>query len=265
MTSDGYIVWFDEEDLLPGQNWQEEIKKAIKESRLFIIYLSKNLVSKKGFIQREIREAWEVLQEYPNGTVYVIPIVLEPCEIPDSFNDLQCADLSDDDGYPRLLESIRRVLNETPLRERAEALFNGYLVRVRIQDRDSLKPIKGALVEVNQLIMRNPTRFSKLEEVEVLSVLRHNVNSASARTGDEGFVYFSLSQDFIFDPKVRFVVSTTASGYDVAHKELNFTYDKILLLMALRQEPILVLGKNEVGELTPDEDILLTLSQSIDF
>ena len=51
----GYKPWLDEEDLIPGQNWREEIPKALKNSDLFIACLSSTSISKRGYIQREFK------------------------------------------------------------------------------------------------------------------------------------------------------------------------------------------------------------------
>jgi hypothetical protein len=41
----GYRPWLDEEELLPGQNWREEIPKALKNSDLFLACLSSTSIS----------------------------------------------------------------------------------------------------------------------------------------------------------------------------------------------------------------------------
>lgn len=72
-------VWFDEESLQPGEKWEPAIKKGIRNSRYFVALLSSNSVSKKGYVQREIREALNVLDEYPDDDIYLIPVRLDNC------------------------------------------------------------------------------------------------------------------------------------------------------------------------------------------
>src|SRR3972149_2207189 len=50
----GAEPWFDEESLLPGQNWRTVIKSAIANNRYFISLLSSNSVNKKGVVQAEM-------------------------------------------------------------------------------------------------------------------------------------------------------------------------------------------------------------------
>ena len=70
-------VWFDEESLIPGQNWKKEISKAIKTSDIFIALISRNSVNKRGMGQKELKEAVEVMQELPQGKIYLIPVRLD--------------------------------------------------------------------------------------------------------------------------------------------------------------------------------------------
>jgi len=57
LVEGGVKVWFDRESLEPGANWKSEIKKAIRQSRYFIALMSSKSVSKKGFVQSELRPA----------------------------------------------------------------------------------------------------------------------------------------------------------------------------------------------------------------
>ncbi len=51
----GIKPWFDEMDLVGGQDWQVEIPKALATSDAIIICLTKNSVDKEGYIQKEIK------------------------------------------------------------------------------------------------------------------------------------------------------------------------------------------------------------------
>ena len=79
----GFKPWLDEVDLLPGQNWQVEIAKSIRESDIFIACLSQASVRKQGYVQREFRSALATYAEKPPGSIYLIPLKLDDCEIPD--------------------------------------------------------------------------------------------------------------------------------------------------------------------------------------
>ena len=48
-------VWFDNESLLPGQDWENEIEKAIETSKYFLVLLSSKGMSESGNFHKEVR------------------------------------------------------------------------------------------------------------------------------------------------------------------------------------------------------------------
>jgi hypothetical protein len=109
LRNSGIETWFDKDSLLPGQWWKTEIKKAIRECSYFLALLSSNSVSKKGFVQKEIKEALETLDEYPESKVFVIPVRLNAC-VPthEKLGELHWVDLFP--SYDQGLAAILRVL-----------------------------------------------------------------------------------------------------------------------------------------------------------
>ena len=75
----GVTPWIDKFDLLPGQKWKIKIRQSIKESRYVIILLSSNSVSKKGFVNHEIKYSLDLLDEFPESEIYIIPVRLDKC------------------------------------------------------------------------------------------------------------------------------------------------------------------------------------------
>jgi hypothetical protein len=106
LTKRDIAVWFDEEDLLPGQNWNSEIRKVIKSCSLFVPLLSTKSLSKQGYVQKELKLAFDVLQEFPTGTVFLVPVRLDDCEpLDEALQALHWADLFPDyeKGLARLV------------------------------------------------------------------------------------------------------------------------------------------------------------------
>ena len=98
-------VWFDKDSLLPGQKWRREIKVAIRAADFFVFVLSKNSVTKRGMVQREVKEALEVMQEISDDARFIIPARIEPVEpAHDVLRDIQWVDLFDDWS-----EGVRRI------------------------------------------------------------------------------------------------------------------------------------------------------------
>jgi hypothetical protein len=74
--------WMDIRKLIPGQKWEYEIENIVRKSDLVIVCISKNSVSKEGFVQKEIHLILELSERKPDGTIYIIPVRLEECDPP---------------------------------------------------------------------------------------------------------------------------------------------------------------------------------------
>jgi len=106
LKADGFAPWLDEEELLPGQDWQQEIPAAVRACDVVVICLSQKSVTKEGYLQREIREALYVAEENPEGTIFVIPVKLEEVEVPKRLAQWQWANLFQEGGYRRLVRAL---------------------------------------------------------------------------------------------------------------------------------------------------------------
>lgn len=107
LRSDGIEPWLDEEDLLPGQDWSHEIPRAVRRSDVVIICLSNASINKGGFVQKEIKYALDVAYEQPEGTVFLIPVKLEECDVPDRLRHLHWVNIFEETGYKRLMKALR--------------------------------------------------------------------------------------------------------------------------------------------------------------
>lgn len=66
--------WLDVKDLLPGQDWDKEIISAIRRARFVLVFLSNQSINKRGYIQKEIREALDVAEQMPDGEIFILPV-----------------------------------------------------------------------------------------------------------------------------------------------------------------------------------------------
>ena len=107
LVDDGIDAWLDQEKLVPGQNWQKEIQRAVRNSDVVIVCLSAKSITKEGFVQKEIRIALDFAKEKPDGTIFIIPARLEDCAVPESMNKFQWVDLFSDNGYERLMNALK--------------------------------------------------------------------------------------------------------------------------------------------------------------
>lgn len=106
LVSDGFDPWLDEENILPGQDWNEEIIKAVRESDVAIVCLSEKSINKAGYIQKEIKYALDIADEKPDGTIFLIPLKLEECNVPERIRRWQWVSFFEERGYERLLKAL---------------------------------------------------------------------------------------------------------------------------------------------------------------
>ncbi len=118
LCAEGFDPWLDEEKLLPGQDWRQEIPKAVRTSDVVIVCLSPRAVNKAGYIQKEIKYALDVADEQPEGSIFIIPLKLEECDAPEQLRRWQCANYFEESGYKRLVYALRKVQEEAGSREK---------------------------------------------------------------------------------------------------------------------------------------------------
>ena len=112
LKSESWIEpWLDEEELYPGQDWGLEIEKAVEEADTVLVFLSNNAVTKKGYVQKEVRMVLRISDYQPDGTIFTIPLRLENCAVPRSLSMWQYVDLFPESrknwAYGRLLGSLK--------------------------------------------------------------------------------------------------------------------------------------------------------------
>jgi hypothetical protein len=79
LTSLGASPWLDVINLIGGERWETSIRRAVRECSHFIALLSTNSVSKKGYVQKELKEALDVVDKYPPDKVFIVPVRLDEC------------------------------------------------------------------------------------------------------------------------------------------------------------------------------------------
>jgi len=91
--------WYDEEDILPGQMWEESVVEAVHNSHAVIVFLSSIAVRKEGFFHKELKLALDAAAEKPDGTIFIIPIRLDVCDVPERLLPYQYVDYFGDEAH----------------------------------------------------------------------------------------------------------------------------------------------------------------------
>ena len=107
LKSRGFSPWLDDVDLLPGMDWRAEIQTAIKMSPFFLICISKRTTDRRGHLQKELQTALEYAEGIlPEHDIFIVPAILEPCEVPFEIRQYQAVHLYEPDGFERLVKGF---------------------------------------------------------------------------------------------------------------------------------------------------------------
>lgn len=107
----GIDVWMDFKRLKAGQNWDFEIRRALDGATVIVVFLSNKSVTKRGYVQREIKLALEKAEEKLIDDIYLIPVLLDDdVGVPSEIRDVQFIRFSDESFQESLLDAIKHQL-----------------------------------------------------------------------------------------------------------------------------------------------------------
>ena len=149
-TAHGFDPWFDEESLLPGAEWEGEIRKAVQAADIVLVCLSQQSVTKNGFVQKEIQLALDAADQRVEGTFSILPVRLEPCELPSRLWQWQVIDLFEDD-YRHLLDTLRSMHSQLQQRVAAARARHAELVDKRFASK--LEPVEERELRQIELLL----------------------------------------------------------------------------------------------------------------
>lgn len=114
-------VWWDQ-DILGGRDWKQEIRKAIRDAYAVVVCLSNDLgIRLQSGVYPEVLDAITFFRDQAPGSVFLIPIRLSPCEIPDieidgtrTLDRLQHIDLFPNSKRVAAIEKLLQTLQACP-------------------------------------------------------------------------------------------------------------------------------------------------------
>jgi hypothetical protein len=122
--------WLDEKDIRAGQDWDREIRRAVRRSDVVVVCLSRASTTAEGYVQKELKYALDAADEKPEGTIYFIPLKLEQCDIPERLAKLHCVNYFNDGLEPLLAALSERA---TDLRRQLPKSDAGKVSRQELQ------------------------------------------------------------------------------------------------------------------------------------
>jgi hypothetical protein len=116
-------------------------------------------VVKEGYIQREYKHSMSYQEEKPEGTIFVIPVRLDDCEMPFFIRELQWVNYPD--GYDRLVQALNQRADgkakpTEPKNKKSKER------RMSVKEKKNSQPtfdIQGG-IHANQIIMGNQTVYN---------------------------------------------------------------------------------------------------------
>jgi signal transduction histidine kinase len=166
----GVEVWWDERSILPGADWDREIRKAISTSTWFIALLSSRAVSKRGVVQREIKRALEVLDDLPEERNFLIPVRLEDCQPShEKLGERQWVDM-----FPSWERGLATLLRGLGVETQAIAEVNGrFRNAISIIEHSYLGYLQGVSSAASELIHMISSKPSAEIDASVIKRASH--------------------------------------------------------------------------------------------
>lgn len=106
-----FTVWRDKRSITPGNSWVKSIFKGINSADFVVPLLSLNSIQSR-WVEREVETALAKSMTR-DSALSIVPVILEPVQIPDELMALQCIDFSEDFdmGLDALVKHIRKSAN----------------------------------------------------------------------------------------------------------------------------------------------------------
>jgi hypothetical protein len=222
----GHSVWFDKVSLLPGQDWEHEIRRAITEAKAVLICLSSSWVDQRGYIQKELKLALEVMKEIPEGQIHTIPVRLDDCKLPSVLAKLHWVDIFEPDGIERLQRALEPYLSTEPSKNTA----------TKAAEIDTYSEFMEDVIAKGGLIYRDVWQEAHTqEELEFKGLLKGRWNEsldllAAERYQEiidlwaplEGLAYFRIDhKEWSDKPFFRCQIQTAKAHLFIAHVQLG--------------------------------------------
>ena len=118
LSAHGKRVWYDKKNLTEGDNFMDEIRKAIRTTKYFVPILSDNVTKEKGE-SHVYRNEWDTAIEVAisMGRTYIIPLAFKGFDfyraaIPDKMQQHNAIFFSAEDNIESISEKIIHKMNE---------------------------------------------------------------------------------------------------------------------------------------------------------
>lgn len=183
LKKNGLEPWLDEEDLLPGDKWNDKIQEAIKNARFFMACLSKHSVSKNGYIQKELRLALNELEQKSSDVIYFIPALIDDVELPNitvgtiSLRDYQAVKIFDDIGLNKLINHLQKQANViSEIKKRENPNFQNLRRSISQGQTETalrllMEIVKGKNDDLYNNVLLISSRYNRITKENILGII----------------------------------------------------------------------------------------------
>ncbi|MDP2377307.1 TIR domain-containing protein [Reyranella sp.] len=160
----GFSIWIDHDDLKPGQNWTQEISRALNHATFVVAFVSHNSFDRRGYVQRELKFAIDKLNEKLVDDIYLIPVLLDDdVVVPEQIADIQRINASRSDCQERIVDAINHQLTKLGRERREMEQKQGVSWEKRFI-REAWDGIPGYEVELQHVDLRSD-RYGGIQEI----------------------------------------------------------------------------------------------------
>ena len=118
LRAEGANLWFDDEQMLPGDDLVEKMKEGISQSKFYVICLSPSFDKKPptSWVKKEFKMA--MLREHQEGGKFIIPVrIKKGGSIPLEIGERAYADLTTtkrwNKNFPKLCRALQVSMGES--------------------------------------------------------------------------------------------------------------------------------------------------------
>lgn len=99
-------VWMDDKSLIPGNRWENEIRKTITNFQIALVFLSSTSLNRDGYLKKEI----DIISQKSSDDekFLIIPIKLDDCMIPKQLSQWHCLNFDETIGMKALLAALEK-------------------------------------------------------------------------------------------------------------------------------------------------------------
>ena len=111
LKENGLEPWLDIDNITAGQIWMDEISKALDESAMAVVLISKNTTD-SSYAAKELKSAISDLESNDKKSSPLIPVLIDGAEIPTSISHIQFVDYRQDNAKDFLVRSIEVAMDK---------------------------------------------------------------------------------------------------------------------------------------------------------